>query len=228
MTATTQAPARCRLRTCHLDRAGSTARTDGDSCPVQTRSERSALVRPGRLRASDRARGQLEAHADRPPRAAVRRRARRRRRRDRGRRSSRPRRVEQDDRVASARRRAVRSSCPKTCRARSPGRSEARAPLIRIPQDVELDRADRRSACTARAALAHAHVVIEALPNSRGDRRCSRTRAPPQHAQNVEIIVARRRAPHRRSRCSSGTTTPCTRHPTRPASSATRRSATSS
>ena len=104
---------------------------------------------------------------------------------------------------------------------------EAEAHLLRIPADAELDEpvvVDDRSGNGGRA---HAHLVIEAMPNSHAHGRAAPHRLRAARAERRDHRP-RRRPPRRRSPCSSGTTTPCTRHPTRPASSATRPSATSS
>jgi Fe-S cluster assembly protein SufD len=64
---------------------------------------------------------------------------------------------------------------------------EADAPLLRIPAGVELDRpvlVDLHGT----GGLAHAHVVVEALPNSRATVVFRHT-GTASHAQNVEIIV---------------------------------------
>lgn len=64
---------------------------------------------------------------------------------------------------------------------------EEHAPLIRIPQDVELtEPVSIRLHGTG--GLAHAHVVIEAAPNSRATVLLTHT-GTAEHAQNVEIIV---------------------------------------
>jgi Fe-S cluster assembly protein SufD len=64
---------------------------------------------------------------------------------------------------------------------------EDEAPLLRIPADVELDEPVVID-LVGTGGLAHAHVVLEAMPNSRGTvvLRHSGTAA---HAQNIEIIV---------------------------------------
>lgn len=64
---------------------------------------------------------------------------------------------------------------------------EAEAPLLRIPANVELDE-PVVVRLTGTGGLAHAHVVIEAQPNSRGTV-VLRHEGTAQHAQNVEIIV---------------------------------------
>ena len=64
---------------------------------------------------------------------------------------------------------------------------EAEAPLIRIPQGVELDE-PIVVRLTGRGGVAHAHVVIEAQPHSRGTV-ILRHEGTAQQAQNVEIIV---------------------------------------
>ncbi|MBB3158012.1 Fe-S cluster assembly protein SufD [Microbacterium proteolyticum] len=64
---------------------------------------------------------------------------------------------------------------------------ESEAPLLRIPADVELDE-PVVVRLTGTGGLAHAHVVIEAQPNSRGTV-VLRHEGTAQHAQNVEILV---------------------------------------
>jgi len=64
---------------------------------------------------------------------------------------------------------------------------EAEAPLLRIPANVELAE-PIVVRLTGTGGLAHAHVVIEAQPNSRGTV-VLRHEGSAQHAQNVEIIV---------------------------------------
>ncbi|OZD53172.1 Fe-S cluster assembly protein SufD [Rhodococcus sp. 06-1477-1B] len=64
---------------------------------------------------------------------------------------------------------------------------EAQAPLLRIPANVELDE-PVVVRLTGTGGLAHAHVVIEAQPNSRGTV-VLRHEGTANHAQNVEIIV---------------------------------------
>ncbi|MEZ3157102.1 Fe-S cluster assembly protein SufD [Microbacterium sp. BWR-S6Y] len=64
---------------------------------------------------------------------------------------------------------------------------EAEAPLLRIPANVELDE-PVVVRLTGTGGLAHAHVVIEAQPNSRGTV-VLRHEGSANHAQNVEIIV---------------------------------------
>jgi Fe-S cluster assembly protein SufD len=64
---------------------------------------------------------------------------------------------------------------------------ESEAPLLRIPANVELD-APVVVRLTGTGGLAHAHVVIEAQPNSRGTV-VLRHEGTAQHAQNVEILV---------------------------------------
>jgi Fe-S cluster assembly protein SufD len=64
---------------------------------------------------------------------------------------------------------------------------EAESPLLRIPADVELSEpvvVDLRG----QGGLAHAHVVIEAMPNSAATV-VFRHSGEAQHAQNVEILV---------------------------------------
>ena len=66
-------------------------------------------------------------------------------------------------------------------------KQETAARLLRIPSGVELDEPvliDLRGA----GGLAHAHVVLEAMPNSRGTVLLRHT-GTAEHAQNVEIIV---------------------------------------
>ncbi|WP_295838964.1 Fe-S cluster assembly protein SufD [uncultured Microbacterium sp.] len=64
---------------------------------------------------------------------------------------------------------------------------ESEAPLLRIPANVELDE-PVVVRLTGTGGLAHAHVVIEAQPNSRGTI-VLRHEGSAQHAQNVEILV---------------------------------------
>ncbi|MGN7968356.1 Fe-S cluster assembly protein SufD [Microbacterium sp. 22296] len=64
---------------------------------------------------------------------------------------------------------------------------ESEAPLLRIPANVELDE-PVIVRLTGTGGLAHAHVVIEAQPNSRGTI-VLRHEGTAQHAQNVEILV---------------------------------------
>ncbi|WP_314456909.1 Fe-S cluster assembly protein SufD [uncultured Microbacterium sp.] len=64
---------------------------------------------------------------------------------------------------------------------------ESEAPLLRIPANVELDE-PVMVRLTGTGGLAHAHVVIEAQPNSRGTV-VLRHEGTAQHAQNVEILV---------------------------------------
>lgn len=64
---------------------------------------------------------------------------------------------------------------------------ETEAPLIRIPAGVELD-APVVVRLTGTGGLAHAHVVIEAQPHSRGTV-ILRHEGRATHAQNVEIVV---------------------------------------
>ncbi|MDF2666197.1 MAG: ABC-type transport system [Microbacterium sp.] len=64
---------------------------------------------------------------------------------------------------------------------------ETEAPLLRIPAEVELDE-PIVVRLTGTGGLAHAHVVIEAQPHSRGTI-VLRHEGTANHAQNVEIIV---------------------------------------
>lgn len=64
---------------------------------------------------------------------------------------------------------------------------EPEAPLISIPADTELDEPVTVT-LTGRGGVAHAHVVIEAQPHSRGTV-ILRHEGSAQQAQNVEIIV---------------------------------------
>jgi Fe-S cluster assembly protein SufD len=64
---------------------------------------------------------------------------------------------------------------------------ETEAPLLRIPAEVELDE-PIVVRLTGTGGLAHAHVVIEAQPHSRGTV-VLRHEGTANHAQNVEIIV---------------------------------------
>jgi Fe-S cluster assembly protein SufD len=66
-------------------------------------------------------------------------------------------------------------------------KQEADAPLLRIPAGVELD-APIVVNLTGTGGTAHAHVVVEALPNARGTV-VFRHRGTATHVQNVEIIV---------------------------------------
>ncbi|MDN3496712.1 Fe-S cluster assembly protein SufD [Planococcus sp. APC 4015] len=61
------------------------------------------------------------------------------------------------------------------------------APLLRIPANVELDRPVLIE-LRGTGGTAHAHVVLEAMPNSRGTIVLRHT-GTASHAQNVEIIV---------------------------------------
>ncbi|SDH30180.1 Fe-S cluster assembly protein SufD [Microbacterium pygmaeum] len=64
---------------------------------------------------------------------------------------------------------------------------EDEAPLLRIPQDVELDEPVIIH-LDGTGGLAHAHVILEAMPNSRATV-VLRHAGSAQHSQNVEIIV---------------------------------------
>jgi Fe-S cluster assembly protein SufD len=64
---------------------------------------------------------------------------------------------------------------------------EPAAPLVRIPQDAELD-APIVIDLRGNGGLAHAHVVIEAMPNSKAIV-VFRHSGSAAHAQNVEILV---------------------------------------
>lgn len=64
---------------------------------------------------------------------------------------------------------------------------ETDAPLLRIPAGVELDR-PVVVALTGTGGIAHAHVVIEAMPNSHATVVFRHT-GTAAHAQNVEIVV---------------------------------------
>jgi len=64
---------------------------------------------------------------------------------------------------------------------------ETEAPLLRIPAEVELDEPIVVH-LKGTGGLAHAHVVIEAQPHSRGTV-VLRHEGTAQHAQNVEILV---------------------------------------
>ncbi|MFB8892766.1 MULTISPECIES: Fe-S cluster assembly protein SufD [Microbacterium] len=64
---------------------------------------------------------------------------------------------------------------------------EAEAPLLRIPAGVELNEPVVVS-LRGNGGLAHAHVVIEAMPNARGTV-ILRHEGTAAHAQNVEIIA---------------------------------------
>lgn len=64
---------------------------------------------------------------------------------------------------------------------------EEEAPLLRIPADVELDEPVVID-LVGTGGVAHAHVILEAMPHSRGTV-VLRHSGTAQHAQNVEIIV---------------------------------------
>jgi len=64
---------------------------------------------------------------------------------------------------------------------------ESEAPLLRIPAGVELD-APVVVTLRGTGGVAHAHVVIEAMPNARGTV-ILRHEGTAAHAQNVEIIA---------------------------------------
>ena len=64
---------------------------------------------------------------------------------------------------------------------------EAVAPLVRIPAGVELDEPVVID-LVGTGGVAHAHVIVEALPNSRATV-VLRHRGTADHAQNLEIIV---------------------------------------
>ena len=66
-------------------------------------------------------------------------------------------------------------------------KQEEQAPLLRIPAGVELD-APVVIDLVGTGGLAHAHVVLEAMPNSRGTIVVHHS-GTAAHAQNVEIIV---------------------------------------
>lgn len=175
MTATTQAPPTV---------PGSTAHTDGAWAPIQTRSERPRSFDPadfgrptGRevnwkhtpldrldalLRDEDAPHGVIEVAVSAPDQ------------------------VEQRTlRIGDAPRGEV--FAPEDLPAAVAWKHEDEAPLLRIPADVELDEPVVID-LVGTGGLAHAHVVLEAMPNSRGTvvLRHSGTAA---HAQNVEIIV---------------------------------------
>lgn len=175
MTATTQAPPTV---------PGSTAHTDGAWAPIQTRSERPRSFDPadfdrptGRevnwkhtpldrldalLRDEDAPHGVIEVAVSAPDQ------------------------VEQRSlRIGDAPRGEV--FAPEDLPAALAWKHEDEAPLLRIPADVELDEPVVID-LVGTGGLAHAHVVLEAMPNSRGTvvLRHSGTAA---HAQNIEIIV---------------------------------------
>ncbi len=175
MTATTQAPPTV---------PGSTAHTDGAWAPIQTRSERPRSFDPadfgrptGRevnwkhtpldrldalLRDEDAPHGVIEVAVSAPDQ------------------------VEQRSlRIGDAPRGEV--FAPEDLPAAVAWKHEDEAPLLRIPADVELDEPVVID-LVGTGGLAHAHVVLEAMPNSRGTvvLRHSGTAA---HAQNIEIIV---------------------------------------
>ncbi|WP_314502494.1 Fe-S cluster assembly protein SufD [uncultured Microbacterium sp.] len=180
MTAATQAPATVPPTTV----PGSTAHTDGNWAPIQTRSERprsydpSAFERPsGRevnwkhtpidridalLRDETAPSGVIDVTVSAPDE------------------------VEQLTlRVGDAPRGEFFT--PEDLPSAIAWKHEELAPLLRIPQDVELD-APVLIDLVGTGGLAHAHVVLEAMPNSRGTvvLRHSGTAA---HAQNIEILV---------------------------------------
>ncbi len=64
---------------------------------------------------------------------------------------------------------------------------EAVSPLVRIPADAEIDEPIMID-LVGTGGLAHAHVIVEALPNSRATV-VLRHRGVADHAQNLEIIV---------------------------------------
>lgn len=175
MTATTQAPPTV---------PGSTAHTDGNWAPIQTRSERPRSFDPNDFeRPSGREVNWKHTPVDRLDALL----------RDEAAPSgvievavSAPEQVEQLTlRVGDAPRGDVFT--PEDLPSAIAWKREENAPLLRIPHDVELD-APVVIDLVGTGGLAHAHVVLEAMPNSRGTvvLRHSGTAA---HAQNVEIIV---------------------------------------
>ena len=66
-------------------------------------------------------------------------------------------------------------------------KQETAAPLLRIPSGVELD-APVLIDLRGTGGLAHAHIVLEAMPNSRATVLLRHT-GTADHAQNIEIIV---------------------------------------
>jgi Fe-S cluster assembly protein SufD len=175
MTATTQAPPTV---------PGSTAHTDGNWAPIQTRSERPRSFDPNDFeRPSGREVNWKHTPVDRLDALL----------RDEAAPSgvievavSAPEQVEQLTlRVGDAPRGEVFT--PEDLPSAIAWKREENAPLLRIPHDVELD-APVVIDLVGTGGLAHAHVVLEAMPNSRGTvvLRHSGTAA---HAQNVEIIV---------------------------------------
>ena len=223
MTATTQAPPHgARFHRAHRRRLGGHPRPDPLGAP--------ALVRPRGLRGPDRPRGQLEAHAGRPHRAAVR--------------GCRDRRSAGDAPSSSTSMRPTASRSASRRVGESPPRRGLRA---RGPLRGDRVDAHRRGAATCASRRtpssttpvvvtmtgagadrrAHAHIVLEAGVELPRHVLLAPRRLGPVRAERRDHR-ARRRPPRASSPCSSGTTTRCTRHPIRRASSATPRSATSS
>jgi Fe-S cluster assembly protein SufD len=175
MTTTTQAPSTV---------PGSTAHTDGAWAPIQTRSERPRSYDPADFERPsgrevnwkhtpiDRIAGVLTDEA--APHGVIQVTV------------SAPGDVEQTAlRVGDAPRGEVFT--PEDLPSAIAWKQEEQAPLLRIPAGVELE-APVVIDLVGTGGLAHAHVVLEAMPNSRGTvvLRHSGTAA---HAQNVEIIV---------------------------------------
>ena len=134
--------------------------------PVQTRSARPTSFDPADFGAPTGREVELEAHPDRPPRGAARRRSRRARR-DRPSTSTAPDVVERDrSRVGDGAPR--RGLPPEDLAARD--RVAARAETLCCCASPRTSSSTSRSSsnCPAPADRAHAHVVIEALPNARG------------------------------------------------------------
>ncbi|MFT4051648.1 MAG: Fe-S cluster assembly protein SufD [Microbacterium sp.] len=77
--------------------------------------------------------------------------------------------------------------CPEDLPSAIAWSQEAQAPLVRIPSGVELDE-PIVVRLTGRGGIAHAHVVIEAQPQSRATV-VLRHEGTAQQAQNVEILV---------------------------------------
>ena len=178
MTTTTQAPSSV---------PGSTAHTDGAWAPDPDPFGATALVRPRRLRSAHRPRGQLEAHARRPDRTAVRGRGGRRRMPSPSR-SAAPERVEiaaPARRRGAPRRRVRPRGSDRGDRVAALGRGAARP---RIPAERRTRRAGRRRVAGPRRTRPRAPH-----PRGRGERARHGRAAPPrrrsQFAENVEIIV---------------------------------------
>ena len=185
MAATTQAPAAVPSTNVPPTAVpGSTAHTDGNWGPIQTRSERKRSYEPGDFgRPTGREVNWKHTPIDRldallrdeaAPHGVIQVSV------------SAPDEMEQRTlRVGDAPRGEVFT--PEDLPSAIAWKHEEEAPLLHIPRDVELDTPVVID-LVGTGGLAHAHVVLEAMPNSRGTvvLRHSGTAA---HAQNVEIIV---------------------------------------